>query len=91
MNKKSLNIDSSVLEKDKEYACAYNISLSRLIESYLISLLGMGKNLLLNSLKSKIQLVDINATVILFGSRSCQDNSVESDWDILVLTDMPEN
>lgn len=41
--------------------------------------------------KSSIQQIDKDATVILYGSRARGDNKKDSDWDFLVLTNLPDN
>jgi predicted nucleotidyltransferase len=38
-------------------------------------------------IKNKISEIDINAQVILFGSRARGDERSDSDWDLLILTD----
>ena len=40
-------------------------------------------------IKRNISDIDPNAQVILFGSRARGDERLESDWDLLVLTDYP--
>jgi len=40
--------------------------------------------------KSIVHKHDANATVILFGSRARGDWHEESDWDFLILSDLPE-
>ena len=45
------------------------------------------KKAILNELKSLVLSYDDTAKVILFGSRARGDNRIDSDWDILVLTD----
>jgi len=37
-------------------------------------------------IRSTIEAVDINAEVILYGSRARGDERIDSDWDILILT-----
>jgi len=44
----------------------------------------------LEMVKFAVHEVDKNATVILFGSRVRGDYHNESDWDLLILTEMPE-
>ncbi len=43
---------------------------------------------ILKKIKSKIEIIDPNARVILFGSRAREDNNEDSDWDFLILTDL---
>lgn len=40
-------------------------------------------------IKQNISDIDPNAQVILFGSRARGDETTESDWDLLILTDYP--
>ena len=40
-------------------------------------------------IRRNVNLIDPEAEVILYGSRARGDDSLESDWDILVLTDYP--
>ena len=40
-------------------------------------------------IRSAINLVDESAEVILYGSRARGDERVDSDWDVLILTDYP--
>jgi len=42
-------------------------------------------------IKSQVSAIDSNANVILFGSRAREDESLDSDWDILILTDYPSD
>lgn len=42
-------------------------------------------------IRKHINMVDPQAEVILYGSRARGDERVDSDWDILVLTDYPVN
>ena len=44
---------------------------------------------IISLIKQNISDIDPNAQVILFGSRARGDEKVESDWDLLVLTDYP--
>jgi uncharacterized protein len=50
----------------------------------------MEKSIVLNKIKSAILQVDQNATIILYGSRARGDFRKDSDWDFLILTDLPE-
>ena len=40
--------------------------------------------------KEEVRKIDPSAEVILFGSRARGDNKPDSDWDFLILLDMPE-
>jgi len=42
-------------------------------------------------IKQNISEIDPEAEVILFGSRARGDEKIESDWDLLILTDYPVN
>lgn len=42
-------------------------------------------------IRNTIQEVDSDAEVILYGSRARGDEKIDSDWDILVLTNYPSN
>ncbi len=44
-----------------------------------------------NLIKKNILEIDKNAEIILYGSKARGDFNVNSDWDILVLTDYPIN
>lgn len=44
-------------------------------------------NYILNQVKSRIQGIDPNAKIFLFGSRARDDNREDSDWDFLILTE----
>jgi predicted nucleotidyltransferase len=46
---------------------------------------------ILSSIKSQVQIVLPDAEVLLFGSRAYGTPTKESDWDILILTDIPVN
>ena len=45
----------------------------------------------LNKIKNSIVQIDKSAVPILFGSRARGDARQDSDWDILVLTDLKED
>ncbi len=47
------------------------------------------KDQILHSVKSQVQQVLPNASVVLFGNKADGTASEESDWDILVLSDKP--
>jgi predicted nucleotidyltransferase len=51
----------------------------------------MDKEIVLSKFKSSILLVDKDAVIILYGSRARGDNRIDSDWDFLILTKLPEN
>ncbi len=40
-------------------------------------------------IKQAVGKIDLNAHIILYGSRACGTERVDSDWDILILTDYP--
>lgn len=42
-------------------------------------------------IKKNILEIDKNAEIILYGSKARGDDTADSDWDILVLTDYPVN
>ena len=44
---------------------------------------------ILASVKNRIKEIDSKAKVILFGSRARDDYRSDSDWDFLILTDLP--
>jgi len=51
----------------------------------------MDKETVLSKFKSSVLQIDRDAVVILYGSRARGDNRIDSDWDFLVLTNLPEN
>lgn len=51
----------------------------------------MDKDRILSKIKSGVLQIDQGAVIILFGSRARGDNRNDSDWDLLILTDLPEN
>ena len=51
----------------------------------------MDKNQVISRIKSTVLQIDKDAVVILFGSRAREDNRIDSDWDFLILTDLPES
>ncbi len=51
----------------------------------------MASENILQLLKTGIHNIDTNAKIILYGSRARGDNKPDSDWDLLILTTLPEN
>lgn len=49
----------------------------------------MNRDVLIEGIKETIREVEPNAEIILYGSRSREDSTSESDWDFLVLVDGP--
>jgi uncharacterized protein len=49
-------------------------------------MLNTKKIAILNSVKQRIMLLDADAKIILFGSRSRNEATAFSDWDFLILT-----
>jgi len=50
----------------------------------------MERQKVLERVKRAVHEVDDQAEIILFGSRARGDFNKESDWDFLILTEMPE-
>ncbi len=46
------------------------------------------RNIVLSLIKKKVMEIDSSASLFLYGSRARGDERVDSDWDILILTDM---
>jgi predicted nucleotidyltransferase len=51
----------------------------------------MRKDKFISRIKSSLLQIDEGAVIILYGSRARGDNKSDSDWDILILTDLPES
>jgi len=51
----------------------------------------MNRQRILSKFKSSVLQVDEDAIVILYGSRARGDSRIDSDWDFLILTKLPEN
>ena len=51
----------------------------------------MDKEKVLSRFKSSVLQIDQDAVIILYGSRARGDNRIDSDWDFLILTNLPEN
>lgn len=51
----------------------------------------MNKEKVISSIKNTVLRIDQGAVVVLFGSRARGDYRSDSDWDFLILTDLPEN
>lgn len=50
----------------------------------------MDREMVVEAIKNKMaETIKINAVAILFGSRARGDNKIDSDWDILILVDLP--
>jgi predicted nucleotidyltransferase len=50
----------------------------------------MDKRVVFSKIKSLVLQIDKDAKVILFGSRARGDYREDSDWDFLILTQLPE-
>lgn len=46
------------------------------------------RNIVLTMIKRKVMEIDSGASIFLYGSRARGDERVDSDWDILILTDL---
>jgi predicted nucleotidyltransferase len=46
------------------------------------------RNIVLSMIKRKVLEIDSGASIFLYGSRARGDERADSDWDILILTDM---
>ena len=51
----------------------------------------MDKTQLIKKIKSTVLQIDQGADIILYGSRARGDYRFDSDWDFLILTNLPEN
>lgn len=51
----------------------------------------MEKTQLIKKIKSTVLQIDKGADIILYGSRARGDFRADSDWDFLILTNLPEN
>jgi predicted nucleotidyltransferase len=49
----------------------------------------MKRDDLLQLIKNSIRLIEPDAEIILYGSRSRKESTPESDWDLLILIDGP--
>lgn len=47
------------------------------------------RDLIITSIKRRISKIDPNVKIILFGSRARNDANKNSDWDFLILTQLP--
>jgi predicted nucleotidyltransferase len=45
----------------------------------------------ISSIKNNVLQIDQDAVIFLFGSRARGDHRSDSDWDFLILTNLPEN
>ncbi|MDY6802139.1 MAG: nucleotidyltransferase domain-containing protein [Bacteroidota bacterium] len=46
------------------------------------------RNIVLSMIKRKVLEIDSGASIFLYGPRASGDERADSDWDILILTDM---
>jgi predicted nucleotidyltransferase len=51
----------------------------------------MEKERVISSIKNNVLQIDQDAVIFLFGSRARGDHRSDSDWDFLILTNLPEN
>ncbi|MFW6218856.1 MAG: nucleotidyltransferase domain-containing protein [Bacteroidota bacterium] len=51
----------------------------------------MDKEKVITAFKSAVLQVDNGAIIYLYGSRARGDNKPDSDWDFLILTNLPKN
>jgi predicted nucleotidyltransferase len=51
----------------------------------------MEKTKIITKIKSTVLQIDQGADIILYGSRARGDYRTDSDWDFLILTNLPEN
>lgn len=51
----------------------------------------MNKEKVILKFKSSVLQIDQDAIIILYGSRARGDHRIDSDWDFLILTGLPEN
>lgn len=51
----------------------------------------MEKTKIITKIKSTVLQIDQSADIILYGSRARGDFKADSDWDFLILTNLPEN
>jgi len=51
----------------------------------------MDREKVISKIKSTVLQIDQGADIILYGSRARGDYSTDSDWDFLILTNLPEN
>ena len=51
----------------------------------------MDKKNVISKFKYSVLQIDQSAVIILYGSRARGDYRIDSDWDFLILTNLPEN